>query len=59
MKILNLYEKIFIILFLLIAIYITATCPCKIILICHKYLFYILLIIPLLYVFIKQTLYKK
>ena len=55
----NLFDKIFIIFCLTVAIYITAICPCKVILNCHLQLFYALLLIVLLYIFIKKTIYIK
>lgn len=48
-------DKIIIITCLIIAIYFTAICPCKIILSCHKYTFYILLLLPLIYVGYSQN----
>lgn len=50
----NIYEKLFIISCLLSAIYVTFTCPCKIILSCHQREFFALIIVPLLYVIYKQ-----
>ncbi len=46
-------EKIVIIFFLLCAVYLVATCPCKVILSCHNHvqLFYFLIAVPLLIVF--------
>ena len=51
-----LLEKIFIILCLSFAIYLTITCPCKTILMCHRRIFYTLLVVPLLYVFYRHTI---
>lgn len=50
-------EKSIITLFLLIAIYITITCNCSdILLSCRKYIFYILVGLPLIYIFIINTI---
>ena len=59
MNIVNYYDKIFIISCLTFAIYYTITCPCKIILSCHKYVFYLFLLIPILYIEIKLFVYSK
>jgi len=50
----NFYQKIFIVICLLCAIYITITCPCKILLSCNLYTFYILLGLSILYVIYLQ-----
>ena len=48
-------EKFLIILCLSVAIYITAICPCKTILSCHMRIFYFLIIMPALYIFIRNS----
>ena len=58
----NLLEKLFVILCLLAAIYYVAICPCKVILTCQSTKFYILILIPLAYIFFRQryaALYVK
>jgi hypothetical protein len=55
----NLLDKLFIIICLLGAIYVTITCPCKIILSCHLSIFYTLLILPILFVYIKNCLVNR
>ncbi len=46
-------EKSIISILLLIAVYITITCRCSdILLSCNKYIFYLLLLLPLFYIFI-------
>ena len=51
-------EKAFIIVCLSAAIYYTIMCPCKTILSCYKYTFFILLLIVLLYVGYKNFIHK-
>ena len=51
-----LLEKIFIVLCLSLAIYLTVTCPCKTILMCNRRIFYSLLVVPLLYVIYRNTI---
>ena len=55
----NIYEKMFILLCLFSASYLTISCPCNIVLYCHVYTFYVFLLIPLLYVFFKQIYYTS
>lgn len=45
-------ESLVVTVLLLIAIYITITCPCEKTLYCHRYLFYFLVGVPLVYIFI-------
>lgn len=53
MTVIRIVEKSIISIFLLVAVYFTITCNCdSAILSCNKITFYLLLIIPLLYVFI-------
>ena len=47
-------EKMFIILCLFSALILTFWCPCKVLLSCHRFYFYALLLLPLLLVFFKQ-----
>lgn len=57
MNLKTMIEKSIITLFLLIAIYITITCNCSdILLSCRKYIFYILVGLPLIYIFIINTI---
>lgn len=55
-KFYNIMDKFFIIFCLTSAIYYTLICPCENILSCHKRLFYMLLIFPLLYVFFSNKI---
>lgn len=52
------FDKIFITFCLFIIIYYTINCPCKVILSCHLRLFYTLMLIPILYVGIKNYFIK-
>ena len=54
-----LLEKIFISICLLTALIITILWPCKLLLSCHKNMFYFLLFLPLIYVILKQYIYIK
>lgn len=47
-------EKFLIIICLATAIYITAICPCKTILSCHKNIFYTLIVMPMIYIIIQN-----
>lgn len=55
----NFIDKFFIVSCLALAIYVTIACPCKLILSCHLIIFSTLILLPLIYVFIKQIIPKK
>ena len=49
-------EKAVIVVCLLLAIYFTIVCPCKILINCHKYEFLLLLTIPIIYIIYVHSL---
>ena len=55
----HILEKTIIVICLLLAIYYTIGCPCKILLACHKNKFYLLLTLPLLYVIYNNEIKNK